>query len=154
MSSKTTTTATKAEATPALVPKLRFPEFRGAWETKKLETLGYFTGGGTPSKENEGYWTGEIPWISSSDLTEDSISQINISRFITKQAVQESATKLVPAKSILLISRVGVGKLAVSAFPICTSQDFTNFTPTSADPLFLAYLLKSRKETLDRKSVV
>jgi type I restriction enzyme S subunit len=133
---------------PALVPKLRFPEFRGAWEKKTLETLGYFTGGGTPSKDNAAYWTGEIPWISSSDLNEDSISQINITRFITKQAVQESATKLVPAKSILLISRVGVGKLAVSTFPLCTSQDFTNFTPTDADPLFLAYLLKSQKETL------
>lgn len=130
------------------VPKRRFPAFRGAWETKTLETLGYFTGGGTPSKDNPAYWTGEIPWISSSDLTEESISQINISRFITKQAVQESATKLVPAKSILLISRVGVGKLAVSTFPLCTSQDFTNLTPTAADPLFLAYLLKSRKETL------
>jgi type I restriction enzyme S subunit len=34
MSSKTKTTATKEEATPALVPKLRFPEFRGtgSWE--------------------------------------------------------------------------------------------------------------------------
>lgn len=131
-----------------VVPKLRFPEFRGAWELKTLETLGYFTGGGTPSKDNAAYWTGEIPWISSSDLTEDSISKINVSRFITKQAVQESATKLVPAKSILLISRVGVGKLAVSTFPLCTSQDFTNFTPTVADPLFLAYLLKSQKQTL------
>ena len=39
MSSKTKTTATKEEATPALLPKLRFPEFRGAgdWTT---ETLG------------------------------------------------------------------------------------------------------------------
>jgi len=36
MSSKTKTTATKEEATPALVPKLRFPEFRGAegWKQK------------------------------------------------------------------------------------------------------------------------
>ena len=148
MSSKTKTTAMKEDTKPALVPKLRFPEFREAWEKKTLETLGYFTGGGTPSKDNAAYWTGEIPWISSSDLNEDSISQINISRFITTQAVQESATKLVPAKSILLISRVGVGKLAVSTFPLCTSQDFTNFTPTHADPLFLAYLLKSQRETL------
>jgi type I restriction enzyme S subunit len=38
MSSKTKTTATKEEAKPALVPKLRFPEFRGAegWTTKTL----------------------------------------------------------------------------------------------------------------------
>jgi restriction endonuclease S subunit len=143
-----TTTAKEEQATHALVPKLRFPEFRDVWRTKTLGSLGYFTGGGTPSKENEAYWTGEIPWISSSDLIEDSISQIRINRFITKQAVQDSATKLVPAKTILLISRVGVGKLALSTFPLCTSQDFTNFTPTAADPLFLVYLLKSRKETL------
>jgi type I restriction enzyme S subunit len=38
MSSKTKTTATKEEATPALVPKLRFPEFRddSAWEQKEV----------------------------------------------------------------------------------------------------------------------
>jgi type I restriction enzyme S subunit len=42
MSSKTKTTATKEEAAPALVPKLRFPEFRNApgWE---LMTLGEIT---------------------------------------------------------------------------------------------------------------
>lgn len=148
MSSKGKKSGMEEGGKPALVPKLRFPEFRGAWEKKALETLGYFTGGGTPSKENTAYWAGDIPWVSSSDLDEDSISQISVTRFITKQAVSESATKLVPAKSILLISRVGVGKLAVSMFPLCTSQDFTNFTPNNADPFFLAYLLKSQKDTL------
>jgi type I restriction enzyme S subunit len=38
MSSKTKTTATKEEATPALVPKLRFPEFQEAedWQKKEI----------------------------------------------------------------------------------------------------------------------
>lgn len=41
MSSKTKTTATKKEATPALEPKLRFPEFREveAWDVMKLNAL-------------------------------------------------------------------------------------------------------------------
>ena len=41
MSSKTQTIATKEEATPALVPKLRFPEFRGAegWKGVRLSEL-------------------------------------------------------------------------------------------------------------------
>jgi type I restriction enzyme, S subunit len=41
MSSKTKTTATKEAAKPALVPKLRFPEFQGAkaWENAPLGTL-------------------------------------------------------------------------------------------------------------------
>ena len=44
MSSKTNTTAAKEEAKPALVPKLRFPEFRGAegWKQTRLdESLDY-----------------------------------------------------------------------------------------------------------------
>ena len=41
MSSKTKTTAKKEEATPALLPKLRFPEFRKAegWERKKIGNM-------------------------------------------------------------------------------------------------------------------
>ena len=41
MSNKTKTTATKEEATPALVPKLRFPEFRetGGWTTEALGSV-------------------------------------------------------------------------------------------------------------------
>ena len=74
------------------------------------------------------------------------LPQITISRFITTQAIQESATKIVPANSILLVSRLGVGKLAITTKPICTSQDFTNFTPTEDNLVFLAYYLKSHKE--------
>jgi len=87
-----------------LVPKLRFPEFRdaGEWEEEKLEDLGEFTGGGTPSKSNRDYWNGNIPWISSSDVVDESIYQVNISRFISEEALRESATKLVPPNSILL----------------------------------------------------
>lgn len=132
------------------VPQLRFSQFRDSagWEEKTLGELGTFTGGGTPSKNNNDFWQGNIPWISSSDIIDDSIVQIKINRFITKEALQESATKLVPANSILIVSRVGVGKLAISKQPICTSQDFTNFTPVDDDIVFLAYYLKSKSETL------
>lgn len=126
------------------VPQLRFAEFResGNWEEKKLGDIGKFTGGGTPIRINEDFWRGDIPWISSSDLQDDSIKAIKINRFITESALQQSATKLVPKNSILLVSRVGVGKLAISRNAICTSQDFTNFTPANDDLVFLAYYLK------------
>ncbi|PHQ95060.1 MAG: restriction endonuclease subunit S [Marinosulfonomonas sp.] len=133
-----------------MLPRLRFPEFReaGAWEEKRLGDVAKFTGGGTPSKGNEGYWNGNLPWISSSDISEDSIFDLHPHRFITEQAIKESATKIVPANSILLVSRVGVGKLAISNKPICTSQDFTSLTPMEGNLVFFAYLLKSRKTDL------
>lgn len=47
MKTKTKTTATKEEATPALLPKLRFPEFREAegWRSKTLGQMGTFIRG-------------------------------------------------------------------------------------------------------------
>ncbi|MDR2119701.1 MAG: restriction endonuclease subunit S [Tannerella sp.] len=131
-------------------PKWRFPEFReSGWGGKTLGQVGEFTGGGTPSKDNQSFWKGNIPWISSSDIDEDSIYQLTVSRFITAEALKNSATKMVPANSILLVSRVGVGKLAITKESICTSQDFTNFTPTKNDNLiFIAYYLKYHSKDL------
>lgn len=105
------------------VPEWRFPEFwgKGEWEENELGQIGDFIGGGTPSKSNVEYWDGDIPWVSSSDIFEDSIFQINVNRFITSAAVQESATKIVSVNSILIVSRVGVGKLAIASKPVCTS---------------------------------
>lgn len=130
------------------VPKLRFEGFKGDWVVIELGQLGNFTGGGTPSKSNESFWEGNIPWISSSDIDEDSIHQIKISRFISEESLKQSATKLVPANSILIVSRVGVGKLAITKGTICTSQDFTNFTPVKDNLTFLAYYLKSMSNIL------
>lgn len=123
------------------VPNLRFPEFEGVWEKAVLDDLGDFTGGGTPTSSNIDYWKGTIPWISSSDLEEENISKINISRYITKDAILNSATKLCYAPVIAIVTRVGVGKIAYSKENICTSQDFTNITNLKCDGLFLSYLL-------------
>ena len=130
------------------VPRLRFPEFRntGEWLKRKLGSLGSFTGGGTPDKNNFSYWEGMNPWVSSSDISDDSIYEIKISRFISDQAIQETVTKIVPENSILLVSRVGVGKIAITRNKICTSQDFTNFTPDEANLVFLAYGLKTMRD--------
>ncbi|MCU4675361.1 restriction endonuclease subunit S [Catenovulum sp. 2E275] len=127
-----------------VVPELRFSGFNKAWTKKRLKEIGTFLGGGTPSKTNPDFWTGLIPWVSSSDITDDSIHQIKVTRFITEDAIAKSATKLVPENTILLVSRVGVGKLAVTTKTLCTSQDFANFTPSEDDVYFLAYYLKSK----------
>lgn len=133
-----------------IVPELRFPEFEndGEWKKDSLGNRGAFTGGGTPSKNNDAFWQGNIPWVSSSDIYDETIHKIDISRFITEEAIKKSATKVVAANSLLIVSRVGVGKIAVSTKEICTSQDFTNFTPEKDDLVFLGYYLKSRSKIL------
>lgn len=130
------------------VPVLRFPEFSGEWESKTLGGIGKFMGGGTPSKSIADYWQGNIPWISSSDITEDDIHKIKITRFINENSIKESATKIIPKESILFVSRVGVGKLAINKEEVCTSQDFTNFIPKTADSYYLGYFFIAKKNIL------
>ena len=131
------------------VPPLRFPEFSGEWDSFKLVELGKFIGGGTPSSSNLSFWTGSIPWISSSDIKEDNINNISISRYITEDAIEKSATKYCPAPVILIVSRVGVGKVALSHTSLCTSQDFCNIIDIKCHPVFLSYNLL---RTMKRKS--
>lgn len=123
------------------VPNLRFPGFEGEWEVTELSELGDFLGGGTPSSSNEDFWRGSIPWISSSDLSESDIRSVNISRFITEDAISNSATKLCQSPVILIVSRVGVGKVAYSEKVLCTSQDFLNIINFKCNGIFLSYLL-------------
>lgn len=134
------------------VPELRFPEFSGEWVEKKLGDIGMFTGGGTPDTNEKIYWTGDIPWISSSDIQEYNIHSVNISHYITNHAVLKSATKIIPAKSVLIVSRVGVGKFAVVNREICTSQDFTNLTPQYEDVYYLAYYFTAKANRFVRYS--
>src|SRR5690606_12597555 len=84
--------------------EIRFKDEQGReypeWEEKKLGDLGSFVGGGTPSTSTKHYWCGSIPWVSSSDVTEDDVIHININKHITEQAVKESAAKVVPMGSV------------------------------------------------------
>ncbi|MCO7181210.1 restriction endonuclease subunit S [Lactococcus formosensis] len=93
-------------------------------------------GGGTPKTSIPEYWEGTIPWIQSSDLNTDELFNIAPNKYITDIAVKDSATKLVPANSIAIVTRVGVGKLAFMPFQYATSQDFLSLSNLNIDNIF------------------
>ena len=124
-----------------LTGKKRLSGFEGKWKKEKLSDFCEFIGGGTPDTKKPEYWAGDTPWISSSDLELDSFSSIAITRFISDAAIVESATKKVKAGTILLVSRVGVGKIALAPVDLCTSQDFTNIVQDKHNATYLMYAL-------------
>ncbi len=134
------------------IPKLRFKEFSGEWVNTKLGNLGNFQGGGTPATSEDKYWIGNIPWISSSDIIEGDIKNIKIHRFINDISIKESATKLIAKNSILFVSRVGIGKVAIANTDLCTSQDFTNLTLIKDDSYFIGYYFLSKNRLLEKYS--
>ena len=113
-------------------------------------------GGGTPATNNESFWSGKIPWISSADVYEDDIISINETRFINEIALNNSATKLIPQNSIIIVSRVGVGKVVVNKdHALCTSQDFTSLFSSNNNPFYFAYLFsKLLKKKISQGSTI
>ena len=115
-----------------------------SWEKSALHDIASFCGGGTPSKDVSSYWDGEIGWISSSDIQEEWIDDISVTRRITKKAIDNSTTKLCPEGTIAIVSRVGVGKVAIIPESLCTSQDFTNITSITGNTHYMAYQIAFR----------
>ena len=100
------------------------PRFVG--EKVKLGELGKTQSGGTPSSKHPEFFSGSIPWIGTTALNGKLLDESNAVKMITAEAVAKSATKIVPAGSIMVGIRVGVGKVAINSVPMCTSQDIVS----------------------------
>jgi type I restriction enzyme S subunit len=119
------------------MPEIRFKGFTEKWEKKKLKQIaGNYYGGGTPSTSNSGYWNGDIPWIQSSDLKEDTLLKLSVKKYVTQLGLKQSATKLIPKNSIAIVTRVGVGKLCIVPFKFTTSQDFFTLSNLNIEVVF------------------
>lgn len=103
------------------------------WNLSCLGKLGNWSGGGTPSKAVSEYWeNGNIPWVSPKDMGVKIIS--NTEDYITQKAVENSATKVYPANSILVVTRSGILRkrvpVALSAVPVSVNQDIKVLAPS------------------------
>jgi len=106
-----------------------------------------FISGGTPSTSNPSFWGGEIPWITGADFNDDGVSLGR--RFISKDALINTATNLVPKGSVLLVTRTGVGKIAIATQDTAISQDITGIIQKSGfDAQFILYAIRSSNGNL------
>jgi type I restriction enzyme S subunit len=106
-----------------------------------------FISGGTPDTKTEDYWNGEIPWITGADFADGEI--ILGRRYITQNAVEHSATNVVPADSVLMVTRTGVGKLAIAPVDVAISQDITGIVPVPGiGAKFVIAALRNKMSTL------
>lgn len=101
-------------------------EIPGHWRLVPLRYLVSFLSGGTPDKDNAGFWIGgTIPWVSPKDMK---IEEIDDSEdHITQEALDGSATRLVPVGSVLIVVRgmilAHTLPVAVTSGPVTINQD-------------------------------
>lgn len=77
------------------------------WDKVKLEEISKISSGSTPSRENESYYKGEIPWVKTGEVNGKVI--YSTSEKISKEALKNSSCKLYP-KGSLVIAMYGQGK--------------------------------------------
>ena len=121
-------------------PKYRYDKFNENWIIVKLSDIAcHYKTGGTPSTKDPTFWGGAIPWIQSSDIQKDSLFGVIPQKFISEEGLQNSTAKLIPKNSIAIVTRVGVGKLAIIDQDYTTSQDFLSLSDFNGDTQFIAY---------------
>ncbi|SFR82655.1 restriction endonuclease subunit S [[Clostridium] aminophilum] len=108
----------------------------------RLGQICKFQSGGTPAKGNSEYFNGNIPWITTTALNGSEINDHDAVDWITEKAINESAAKIVPANSIMVGTRVGVGKVAINKVPMSTSQDIISLLDIAEDKWDKDYLCK------------
>ncbi|WP_338658364.1 restriction endonuclease subunit S [Paraclostridium sordellii] len=104
-------------------PKLRFKEFSGDWENKKLGEVTQITGGGTPSTTEKQYWNGNIPWFTPTEIKSQKYVSMS-ERTITSEGLCKSSAKILPKGTILLTTRASLGDMAIVQNEVTTNQGF------------------------------
>ncbi|PKL17118.1 MAG: restriction endonuclease subunit S [Spirochaetae bacterium HGW-Spirochaetae-5] len=104
----------------------------------KLGDLVQITGGGTPSRLIPEYWDGEIPWVSVKDFISKRI--VTAQEKITLIGLKNSASNLIPAESILMPTRMGLGKIAINDVPVAINQDIKALHIKEINQLDINYL--------------
>jgi type I restriction enzyme S subunit len=69
------------------------------WKLVKLGSLGEWASGGTPSRANNSFFQGNIPWVTSGEL--NSIYIKNSIEHINEEAIVKSNAKLIKPGSLL-----------------------------------------------------
>ncbi|MBX2990233.1 MAG: restriction endonuclease subunit S [Bacteroidetes bacterium] len=117
------------------------------FEIRKLGEVAEFLSGGTPSRKVPEYFQGSIPWITGNDVK--GFRTRSGRELITEEAIQNSATHIVPKGAVLFVTRTGVGKVSIADADICISQDLTGVIPRDGlDSEYLARYLRSISESL------
>ena len=95
-------------------------------EWKKLgEICSKVCSGGTPSRGNGDYFTGDIPWLRTQEVDWKDIYDTEIK--ITEDAVKNSSAKLIP-ENCVIIAMYGAtaGKVGINKIPLTTNQACCN----------------------------
>lgn len=124
------------------------------WETKKLGEITDWFSGGTPSKQNEAYWGGDIPWISAKTLKGTRVSESET--LITEEGLKSGSRLALKGDLLLLVRGSGLFNsipISIVDKPVAFNQDIKAIRLKKEykhiSPWFLLYWLHGNKRILN-----
>jgi Restriction endonuclease S subunits len=123
-------------------PKLQFKEVTANftdWTDFILSDLAIeIQGGGTPSRDVTEFWNGDISWVTIKDLISSNFNETQ--EYITSAGVENSATNIVPAGTLIVATRINVGKCKIYNVDVAINQDLKAiFFKQEVSTLFMQY---------------
>ena len=120
--------------------KFEIPE---EWDFSALQDVCNTTSGGTPLTDHPEYYDGEIPWLTTSELQDNFVSETKYK--ITEAGFKNSSAKKIPPNSIIIaMYGATIGKTCINTKEITTNQACCVFIPKKekvVDPYFLQQIL-------------
>lgn len=115
------------------------------WQFVRLNDLGEWGAGATPTRSRHDYYGGDIPWFKSGELMGDYISSSE--ELVTKLALKETSLRYNKAGDVLVaMYGATIGKTSILKIPATTNQAVCACTPFSGvTNIFLLTLLKAYK---------
>ncbi len=98
------------------------------WTLTKLKKCGSWSAGGTPDRENVGFYEGSIPWVKSGEVNYSVI--VKTEEHLSEEGVQQTTCGLLPVGTLLIAmygAGVTRGRVALLGVQASTNQAVATF---------------------------
>ena len=116
------------------------------WRDATLDQLGRIITGKTPTSRGEGYFGGDIPFVTPTDFDGRRLID-STGRYLTEEGALAAGKSRIPAGAVM-VSCIGsdMGKAAIAGQSCVTNQQINSLVVESGDdPMFVYYNLSTRK---------
>jgi len=124
------------------IPELRFPEFDGEWENKKLGEVAKIKRGASPRPISNPKWFSDkskIGWVRISDVTKSNKYLEKTEQYLSDEGVKKS--RLVKKGNMIMSICATIGKPIYTNFDVCIHDGFIVFENLKLHKEYLYYYL-------------